>query len=123
MPFIISKVNVPVTHEQERRLAAGFGEAIAVVPGKTEASLMLGFEANSRLYLRGDDDLPMAYVTVAVFGNAGHRGYEQLSFAIARLFHETLGIDPNRIFVKYEDIPVWSVAGRTFSGSPASLDG
>lgn len=113
MPFIISRVNVPVTSEQEIQLKAGLGKAIELVPGKSEALLMLGFEANYHLYLRGDSSDPMAYITVAVFSNPKHLGYQQLSQAIALLFQTTLGIDPKRIYINYEDIPSWSVAGQT----------
>ena len=114
MPFIISRVNIPLSEEQETALKAGLGQAISLVPGKSEASLMLGFEDSYHLYLRGDNSQPMAYITVAVFSNHGHHGYEQLSEAISQLFHRVLDIDPLRIFINYEDIPAWSVAGRTF---------
>jgi len=114
MPFIISRINIPVTREQETRLKRGLGKAIELVPGKTEDSLLLSFEDSSRLYLRRDNGQPMAYITVAVFGNPFHCGYEQLSVAIANLFQETLGIERTHIFIKYEDIPSWSVGGWTF---------
>ena len=120
MPFITTRINVPLMKEQETRLASGLGKAIEIVPGKTEASLLLGFEDNCHLYLRGDESQPMAYITVAVFGNPFHCGYEQLSQAIAQLFHETLGIDHTRIFIKYEDIPSWSIGGRTFGRAEAA---
>lgn len=114
MPFIISRVNIPLSDEQETALKAGLGQAISLVPGKSEASLMLGFEDSYHLYLNGENSLPMAYITVAVFSNHCHRGYGQLSGAISQLFHCILDIDPARIFINYEDIPAWSVAGRTF---------
>lgn len=115
MPFIISKVNVPISPEQELRLKVGLGKAIECVPGKTEASLMLGFEPGYSLYLRGDNSQSMAYITVAVFANPAQQGYEQFSRMITQLFNETLDIDPSRIFIKYEDISCWSVAGCVFS--------
>ncbi|MBW4793285.1 hypothetical protein [Pseudomonas tolaasii] len=114
MSFIISKVNVPISPEQELRLKSGIGKAIECVPGKTESLLMLGFEAGYSLYLRGDNRQSMVYITVAVFANPDHHGYEQMSQIIAQLFYNTLGIDPIRIFIKYEDISCWSVADRVF---------
>ncbi|KQN46773.1 hypothetical protein ASE93_11670 [Serratia sp. Leaf50] len=114
MPFIMSRVNIPLSNEQEMALKAGLGQAISLVPGKSEASLLLGFEDAYRLYLSGDKSLPMAYITVAVFGNHGHCGYEPLSEAICELFHRVLNIDPLRIFINYEDITAWSMAGWTF---------
>lgn len=122
MPFIISRVNIPLSDEQETTLKIGLGQAISLVPGKSEASLMLGFEDAYRLYLAGDNSQPMAYITVAVFGNHGHCGYEQLSKAISQLFHRVLGIDPRRIFINYEDIAAWGVAGRTFSDGRAGAE-
>ena len=113
MPFILTKINVPLSREQEIRLKTGLGKAIECVPGKSENSLLLSFEDNCRLYLRGDDRQPMAYITVAVFGNPHQSGYEGLSLAIAQLFQQTLEIDPASIYIRYEDIPSWSVSGRT----------
>jgi phenylpyruvate tautomerase PptA (4-oxalocrotonate tautomerase family) len=122
MPFIISRVNIPFSDEQETALKTGLGQAISLVPGKSEASLMLGFEGSYHLYLNGDNSQPLAYITVAVFSNHGHRGYEQLSAAISQLFHRVLDIDPRRIFINYEDIAAWSVAGRTFSDGRAGAE-
>ena len=36
MPFIISRVNIAVTDEQEEKIKAALGRAIELVPGKTE---------------------------------------------------------------------------------------
>lgn len=38
MPFITSRINVPLSEEQEARLVSGLGKAIEFVPGKTEQS-------------------------------------------------------------------------------------
>lgn len=114
MPFILTRVNIALSDEQEIALKAGLGEAISLVPGKSEASLMLGFESAYHLYLHGEASQPVAYITVAVFNNESHCGYQQLSAAITQLFNRVLAIEPDKIFIRYEDIPVWSVAGLTF---------
>ncbi|MGK3722935.1 phenylpyruvate tautomerase MIF-related protein [Priestia megaterium] len=114
MPFIISKVNTPITKEQKLLLKSGLGKAIELIPRKSENSLMLGFEDNYRLFLRGGDSQPLAFITVSVFDNLEHKGYEKLSLAITELFNKILGIDLNNIYIKYEDINSWSVAGLTF---------
>lgn len=119
MPFINTKTNLALTGAQEAALVSGLGRAIELVPGKTQDSLMLSFEENCRLFLKGEGEKPMAYLTVAVFGNPFHCGYEQLSQAIADLFHQAVGIDRTRVFIKYEDIPSWSVGGWTFGRAEA----
>lgn len=69
MPFIISRTNCPIGREQEVQLKTRLGKAIELVPGKSEEYLMLGFEDNCRLWLRGDDSRPMVYIEAAIWGN------------------------------------------------------
>ncbi len=56
------------------------GKAIELVPGKSEQYLLLSFEPDSRLWLRGDDSQSMAYIDAAIFGNEGHYGYHNVFF-------------------------------------------
>ena len=72
MPFITCKVNRSVSRVQETELKARMGKAIELVPGKSEQYLLLFFEPDSRLWLRGDDSQPMVYIDAAIFGNEGH---------------------------------------------------
>ena len=55
MPFINSKISTSVSAEQEQALKTRLGQAISIVPGKSENWLMLGFEPNYNLYFRGDN--------------------------------------------------------------------
>ena len=69
MPFINSKISTSVSAEQEQALKTRLGQAISIVPGKSENWLMLGFEPNYNLYFRGDNSEPLAMVDVSVFGD------------------------------------------------------
>ena len=114
MPFIISRVNRPVGEAQERKLKARLGKAIELVPGKSEQSLLLVFEDNCHLYVCGEGSQPIAYIEASIFGNEGHRGYDQFTEAVTRIFNEELGIQPEHIYIRYADIPDWGVAGMNF---------
>lgn len=111
MPFIVSRVNVPISPEQEQRLKSRMGKAIELVPGKSEEYLLLGFEQNCHLYLRGDNSRPMAYIEAAIFENEGHRGRDALTAELTDIFREVLGISSDHIYIKYEDITAWGVGG------------
>ena len=74
MPFVIARVNVSVSREQEREIKTILGRAIELVPGKSEQYLMLGFEGDYHFWLRGEDSRPAAYIEVRIFGNEGHLG-------------------------------------------------
>ncbi len=112
MPFIKAKVSCPITHEHEKELKSLLGKAIELVPGKTEAYLLLEFEGNCHLWLRGKNFEPAAYIEAAIFGNEGHEGYPAFSVAVTKIFRDVLGIPPANCYVKYEDIVSWSVAGQ-----------
>ena len=71
MPFVMSKVNVPVDAAQESKFMSRLGKAIEILPGMSERFLLAGLEPNCRLYLRGEK-IPTAYVEVSVFGNEIH---------------------------------------------------
>ena len=43
MPFIELKTSVSISKEKEAELKSAFGEAIAIIPGKSEQWLMLNF--------------------------------------------------------------------------------
>ena len=114
MPFIISRTNRSISREQELQLKSRLGRAIELVPGKNEQYLLLGFEPNCHLYLRGDDSQPMAYIEVSIWGNERHLGYDQLTAEITRIFHDVLSIAPECIYIRYSDIPDWGAAGQNF---------
>ena len=64
------------------------GKAIGLVPGKSEEYLLLEFEVNCRLWLRGNNDEPVAYIEAALFGNEMHYGYAAFTEeAFTRHYH------------------------------------
>ena len=68
MPFINSKVSVEITKQQQQQLKEQLGEAICAIRGKSESWLMLNFEDNQRMYFRGSDSEPIAFIDVKIYG-------------------------------------------------------
>jgi len=111
MPFVVTCVNVPLGVAEEHELQERFGRAICAVPGKSEQSLMLAFEANCHLYVAGNASQPAAYVEASIFANGGHAGYQEFVRQVSRAFQEVLGIDPRNVYMRFSDIPVWGIGG------------
>lgn len=111
MPFIISRVNVPVSKQQETKIKTQLGKAIELVPGKSEEYLLLGFESDYSLYLRGDNTEPIAYIEASIFGNEGHFGYKDFTGEVTKIFNEVLEIPSKNIYIKFSDITAWGVNG------------
>lgn len=114
MPFVIAKTSAHLTANQEKRLKSAMGKAMAHVPGKSEADMLLEIEDGCHLWLAGDDSEPVAYVDAALFGTEDHRGYREFTAAVARAFSEVVGLDPNRVFVRVEEIGAWSSGEHYF---------
>lgn len=106
MPYIKTKTSTPITKAQEVSLKEKLGKAITTL-GKGEAWLMLEFEDNCRLWFRGENDDAMAMVEISLFGKAGADRYENMTKAVCDILEEELGIDPEFIYVKYEEIDHW----------------
>ena len=114
MPFINSKVSVTITEEQEKELKSRLGQAISLIPGKSENWLMCGFEDNYHLYFKGDNSAPTAFIEVKVFGQENPSAFEKMTAEITKIFGEVLGIGADRIYIKYEAVSNWGWNGRNF---------
>ena len=111
MPFIDSKVSVSISAEQEKELKSRLGQAITLIPGKSESWLMTGFEDNYHLYFRGDNSQPVAFIAVEVYGRENPSAFEALTVEIMKIFNEVLGIAPDHIYIKYEAVANWGWNG------------
>ncbi len=114
MPMISTKTTTPITKEQELILKEKFGKAIEILPGKTEAWLMLGFEDNCRLWFRGDNSAPLAYIEVSALGKISPSSAKELTAEICNICKDVLGIDGSGVYVKYEETDKWGYNGVNF---------
>lgn len=114
MPMIKTKTTTEITAEQELQLKSKLGEAIAILPGKSEQWLMTSFEDNCRMYFRGDNSEPIAFVEVQVFGKINPSAADKLTAEISDIFGSVLGISSSNIYVKYEEVSMWGWNGGNF---------
>ena len=89
MPFIDSKITVPVTPEKKESIKSRFGEAVRLL-NKSEAYLMVGFEDNYDLYMGGNKLEKGAYVSVSLFGNAPSSAYDKMTGEICGILSDDL---------------------------------
>lgn len=113
MPFINVKTNAAVSKESETAIKSALGQAISVIPGKSESWLMVGIEPEHVLYFKGDDS-PAAMVEVSVYGGADSSAFNMLTEKICGILNEQLSIDQSRIYVKYAATQDWGWNGSNF---------
>ncbi len=114
MPFIDSKVSVKITQEQEKELKTRLGQAISIIPGKSENWLMTGFEDDYHLYFRGDNSQPIAYIEVRLFGGPNKAAFQKMTEEITKIYGDVLGIAPDHMYIKYSTTPDWGWNGGNF---------
>ncbi len=114
MPYIRTTVSKEITDEKRENLKAKLGQAIALIPGKSEAWLMLAFEDNINMYFKGDGTKDYAYLEVSLFGSASDAAYDRLTAALSEIINEELEIDRENIYIKYEEADHWGWNGVNF---------
>jgi phenylpyruvate tautomerase PptA (4-oxalocrotonate tautomerase family) len=114
MPYISTKTNIEITKEKETTIKEKLGKAIELIPGKSERWLMLSFEDNASLYFQGKSDGGIAFVEVKLFGSASSSAYDKLTAAITDILKEELGLSPDKVYVKYEEVSNWGYNGNNF---------
>jgi len=114
MPYIKTTVSKELTAQNKENLKTKLGEAIALIPGKSEAWLMLAFEDNISMYFKGDGTQDYAYLEVSIFGSTSDAAYDRLTAALSEIVNEELGIDRANIYIKYEEADHWGWNGANF---------
>ncbi len=114
MPYIRTTVSKELTAQNKENLKSKLGQAIALIPGKSEAWLMLAFEDNIDMYFKGDGDNDYAYLEVSLFGSTSDAAYDRLTAALSEIVNEELGIDRENIYIKYEEAEHWGWNGTNF---------
>lgn len=105
MPFVDVRTSCPVSGGQESLLKAELGKAIALIPGKSESSLMVQFTDNCRLWFGGQQDGPIAFVNVMLYGASSKESYKSFSDAVVPLLERELGA--KHVYLKFEEVPNW----------------
>ena len=113
MPFIDSKITVPVTPAQKEEIKAELGKMITTL-NKSETYLMVGIEDSYDLWLGGRKLDRGAYVAVSLYGSAAPEAYDRLTGQICRLLSDKLGIPGDAVYVTYHPVSDWGWNGQNF---------
>ena len=114
MPYIRTTVSKELTESNKENLKTKLGQAIALIPGKSEAWLMLAFEDKTDMYFKGDCSQEYAYLEVSLFGSTSDAAYDRLTAALSEIVNEELGIARENIYIKYEEAEHWGWNGVNF---------
>lgn len=111
MPFIDSKITLPVSEAQKEIIKSRIGKAVSII-NKPESFLMVGIEDNYDLYMGGNKLEKGVYVSVSLFGKASSDAYEKMTGEICKIYEEELGIPGSTVYVAYHEVKDWGWNGR-----------
>ena len=113
MPYIDVTTNVPLEKAEIEALKSDLGDAITLIPGKSEGWLMVGVTPGSDLFFKGSD-APCAMFDVSIFGSADSSAYDALTKRICSISSERLGVSADRTYVKYSEYSRWGWNNMNF---------
>ena len=114
MPFIHTRTTKEITPEVKKTLTAELGRAITLLPGKTEHWLMLGFEGGATMAFRGELRDDLVFAEVKLLGQATREAYDRLTEAMCEIYHKTLGVPTDGIYIEYVEAKTWGHDGYNF---------
>lgn len=106
MPFIDVKAGCPISQEQETQLKTKLGQAIALIPGKSESSLMLRFTENCRMWYAGSQEGPTVMIETAIYGHTTQEAVSAFGRAAVGICREVLGA--KNVYFKMEQTEDWA---------------
>ncbi len=114
MPYINMKTSAKLDTGTLETLKSAFGEAISIIPGKSERWLMLNFEGDCKMAFAGDAERPCAMLEVEIFGGAEDSSYDELTKELSSIVEKHTGVSADRIYVKYAEVGHWGFNGFNF---------
>lgn len=107
MPFIDVKTSAELNAGKIEKVKCELGNAISLIPGKSEAWLMVNISDNCNLFFKGNDNKDTAFVDVSIFGETSKQNCEKFTSEICRILEDSVGIPSDRVYVKFEFSNLW----------------
>lgn len=114
MPCIQLTVSQKLSEEKKSAIKRRLGEAIEIIPGKTETWLMVVIHDDACVYYQGHGEESAAFVDVSIYGQDMPEAFDRMTKVLCTLLNEELGTSPQRIYVKYSSTRNWGWNGVNF---------
>lgn len=111
MPYISVSVSSQLKTAEKEQLKAKMGEAIAQIPGKTEAVTMVNIADSCALYMGGKPLEKGAFIETRIFGTAGRAHKEKYIKAVFAAMSDVLGYPAEDIYINILESDSWGAGG------------
>ena len=114
MPFITVKTNKEINNNTSLEIKQSLREAISLIPGKSEAWLMIEFEESKNMFFKGTSE-DVAMIEVKVYGKPlNSKLLNNFTSEVTNIISRALNISTTRIYISYLFTEVWGYNGENF---------
>ena len=111
MPHITLNTSLSLKPEQKDAIARDLGRIIPLIPGKTEAVLMVDVADNHTMYFNGKKMERCAFVDVRCYKSAPFEQNKAFTEAVYKLLEDAAGLEVGEVYVSISELPVWGTKG------------
>lgn len=110
MPYIAVTTSKALSDEQKDELKKTIGQKISLIPGKTEAALMVDISDNHTMYF-ASEKRKLAYVDVRCYGSTEFENKKALTEALFDAVELHTGLHDDSIYLTYTEFSNWGTRG------------
>lgn len=111
MPYIDVNLTSKLSEVQKDAMKSKFGELITLLPGKTEAVLMVCINDGSTIYFSGEKKDKAAFVNIKLFKESGFEYKAELTAKIFEFFEKDFGVPGKDLFLSFDEYSSWGARG------------
>ena len=111
MPYIDIKVTGKLSDAEKDKMKSKFGELITLLPGKTEAVLMICISDESTIYFSGLKKEKAAFINIKLFRESGFEYKEEFTKKTFEFLDQEFEITRDSIFLTFDEYNSWGSNG------------
>lgn len=111
MPYIRVASSQNWTEPQKLDLKAGLAAAVELIPGKTEAALMIELDDNREMYFQGDKR-ELAYVDAKFSGSIEDVYQQKFTVAVFKLLNDVCALKEDAVYLTISEFGSWGTRGE-----------
>ena len=110
MPYIAVTTSKVLSDDQKDDLKSAIGEKISLIPGKSEAQLMVDIDDSHTMYFAGEKR-KLAYIDVRCYGSTEFENKKALTEALFDAVEQHTGLHEDSIYLTYSEFSNWGTRG------------
>ena len=111
MPYIAVNTSLSLSDAQRETVKTELGKLIEILPGKSEASLMIDFSDARPMYFRGAPMSGCAFMDVRLYGKSETEAKKQFVQQVFRMMEHVLGVKSSEMFLNITEMEQWGSGG------------